>query len=270
MNDLESINEYLDDLIDEKIAQWEEDVTIQEVNVIPNPDKIRLEKPHWYRINNVVAVFADMSGSTSVNVKKYRHPKTRGRVYEAFTGALVSIFNLFNVNFIDIQGDGVLGIWDGEEARYLALAATVTFKTYVNRWLADWVKKKTSDEVDIHVHTGMDEYEVFLKYIGLRGDMKAEVWAGEPVPIAAKLCSQAQKNEIIASDRIYQAFKLDEIYLSCGCGGKDGVKSPLWEEIGLDEEKQELLGFEKVWKLESNWCKIHGGEYCNQIINGAK
>lgn len=273
MSETNNINEYINEFIDDKKDQWEEEITFTEVIEIPDPDKIRLEKPHWYKIKNIVAVFADMSGSTSVNVKKYRNPKTRGRVYEAFTGALVPIFKLFDVEVVDIQGDGVLGIWCGDKARYPAFAAAVTFKTYVNKWLADWVKIKTNDDVDIHVHIGMDEFEVYVKYIGLRGEMKNRVWAGEPVPIASKLCDLAERNELLVSQRLYEAFKLEEIYLSCGCkydesGNRtNGDKRKLWEEIVLEDDLKELFGFETRWKLTSTWCDIHGSEFCRIIMD---
>lgn len=268
---MNEVNEYLKELKDQNIETWEKEVKITEVEKIP--EEVRLQVPHWYKIRNVTVVYADMCNSSSVNVKKYRHASTKGKIYEAFTGTCVRIFKEFEVREMDIQGDGILGIWDGPKSRYLAFSAAVTFKTYVNQWLSKWVKDKIDPELDIQSHIGMDEYEVFVKYIGMKGENKNQVWAGEPVTIAVKLCQKATENQLVVSDRLYQAFNLDEIYLSCSCTddpdnpGKriQGDKTNLWEEVQFLEEDVEFFGFDKAWLLKSQWCEIHGNEFCRII-----
>jgi len=265
-----SVNEYLDEIAKEKEEEWEIKVTDQECVRIPDSDQIPLEKPHWLRIRNVAAVYADMVGSTYVTLRKYQRFSTTARIYQVFTGTLARIMNGYDVAYMDIQGDGILGIWDGDSARYPAFCASVTLKTFVSRWFKGWVEKKTDGAVSVDVHIGIDEYPVHVKRVGMRGGWRRkEVWAGQPINLAVKLCDMAGADEIVVSDRVYDAFKLLEIYESCECPSEEYPegRAPLWTEEEVDEEQ---LGISKVHRLHTHWCKIHGNDYCSTIMSLAE
>jgi len=259
------INSWIADLHVETKERWKEEPQCTEHKRIPN--SIPLDKPHWIRVRNVVAVYADMSGSTRMAIREHGQFRTTARIYDAFVRGVVKIFREFEVEHIDIQGDGVLGVWSGGTARYPGLCAAVTAKTFVERKLDNWVKNNTDPPIQIDFHCGMDEYHVHVKRIGMRGkDNCKEVWAGQPVNIAVKLCTKAEPRTVLVSDRLYQSFDCNEIYLSCGClnGEAVGEKVDLWEGVELEDEE---FGFSKGWKLESNWCPVHGSEYCNIIMD---
>lgn len=261
------VNAYLSEVETSSEVEWERKHTDQDVNRIPDDmERIPLEKPHWLRVKNVAAVYADMVGSTYVSLRKYQHFATTARIYQVFTGNMARMMNDYGVEYMDIQGDGILGLWSGETARYPAFCCAVTIKTFTERWFRDWVTKKTDGEVSVDVHIGMDEYSVHVKRIGMRGEWRRkEVWAGQPVNLAVKLCDMAEADQIVASDRLYQAFGMDEIYKSCGC--PDGQTRDLWVSEAVDAER---FGFETAWRLGTHWCKTCGSEYCRQIMSKSK
>lgn len=280
MNNKVDILNYLEDLKKENKEKWE-DTSVTNTKRI-NKDNIYKMTPHWLQIDDgVVAVYADMINSTSVNISKYRHTKTRGQIFEIFTGALAKIFHDFDVVHIDIEGDGALGVWNGGDDRLKALCAAITFRTYVGDWLSDFVSKVVSDVDKIGVRIGIDEEVAAVKFVGVRGEDQNLVWAGEPIPSASKLCKLHnfydenggeidQISHISVSDRFYNHIKsIDEIRLSCGCSG-DGLvrdKTPIWKEIEIPDNEKENFGFEKYDLLITRWCPIHGNEYCRAILS---
>jgi len=264
---MDSVWTYMQRLKDDVKKTFDETPTYQEVNEIPSDlNRIPLEKPHWLRIKSIVAVYGDMVGSTKLSVRSGRRATTTASIYELFTGTWVRILNEFGAKYIDIQGDGALGLFDGRGARYHALCAAVTFKTFSKKWIEGWVKKKTGDTAEIGASFGMDEYPVMVKRIGMRGrERQKEVWAGKPINIAVKLAALAKSNQLLVSDRLYKAFNSDLIYLSCGCknGKYTGEKVPLWEPLSLEDKE---FGFDTAYVLTANWCSIHGDEYCKAIL----
>ena len=267
---MDSVWTYMDELKDDAKEKFDS-TTTQDVNEIPSDlDRIPLDKPHWLRVKSVVAVYGDMVGSTKLSVASGRRVKTTASIYELFTATWVRILNEFGAKYIDIQGDGAFGLFDGPGARYPALCAAVTFKTSAKEWIEAWVKEKTGDTAEIGAGFGMDEYTVMVKRIGMRGEERQnEVWAGKPINVAVKLAALAEANQLLASDRLHKAFKSDLIYLSCECP-KDGYpegKAPLWETLSVDEEE---LGLDTAYVLTANWCPTHGDDYCSGILALAK
>ena len=78
-----------------------------------------IEARKWHRLTEGVAVVADLKSSTQLDVGK--HPASTASIYEAATGNAVRILGDFEGDFIDVQGDGVVGLfwgptrptWDG-------------------------------------------------------------------------------------------------------------------------------------------------------------
>ena len=179
--------------------------------------------------------------------------------------------NDFDVSYMDIQGDGILGIWHGYTSRYAAFCAGITVKTFVHHWFRDWVKQKTDDKVQVDVHEGMDQHHVFVKRIGMRGAWRQkEVWAGQPVNVAVKMCDLAGPNEMVVSERLYKSFRTSHIYRACPCPSEPKNPKgygPLWTEEEISDER---FPFDAVWRLTTNWCKKHGNEWCGKIMDLAK
>lgn len=251
------------EILEEQLDIYNRGRTIQVVNGIPDTTNIPIQDPkHWLRIPHVICIYVDMIGSTRLSAELY--DKSTAGAYQLFTGTAVRLFNEFGSPYIDVRGDGVFALFNQDQP-YTALAAAVTFKTFAKEIFVFTIKNKTG--VDIGSHIGVDQKTVLVKKIGLRRsggrtDKQNEVWAGKPVNMAAKLASLSENDELLASERFFRNINDEHALLSCGC--RSGVKTNLWSERDLSTD--EKFDFQLAYSLKSNWCKVHGREYCEAIL----
>lgn len=252
------------DIIDKQIEIYESGATHEVRNKIPPTTDIPLETPkHWLKIPDVICVYVDMIGSTQFSAQK--HDNSTASAYQLFTGTAVRLFHSFDSPYIDVRGDGVFALFNNTQP-YRALAATVTFKTFVQNVFTPKIKKKTGLEIGAHI--GIDQKTVLVRKIGLkshdnRTDRQNEVWAGKPINMAAKLASKSNIEELIVSDRYFKHLKDEHVLKSCGCDS-NGIKQNLWKE--KDFSSDSLFDFDKGYLLESIWCPTHGTAYCEHIL----
>ena len=235
----------------------------------------------WWRIPNVTAVFADLKGSTDLNVSGSRRDSALAYTY--FIRAMAVILDRFSAGYIDIQGDGIFGLFSGPGSIFKAAACVITMRTEVERTVSARFNRDASTQWDLEAGLGIDRGTLLVRRLGLRGTKQNEVWAGKPVNTAAKLSSVAGPNQVVVSDRVFAGYegasKLRKraMIWSCGCegslqgGGLDvpaGQTSRLWNE----EPTPEGLGldFPCIFRLKSAWCAFHGMEFCETIVTGER
>lgn len=251
------------EIIKKQIDIYKDGRSITQRNSIPETDQIPIINPnHWLKILDVICVFADMIGSTILSATKY--DKSTAGAYQLFSNTIVRLFHEFGAPYIDINGDGVFALFNPNQHN-IALASAVTIKTFVNEEFVPRIKTNTN--LDIGLHIAIDQKTLLVRKIGFkrygdRTDRQNEVWAGRTVNMSAKLASLTKQNELLASDRYFKNLKDDLVLKSCGCPNNEVVD--LWKEIDLSEN--DLFDFDKAYLLESNWCKEHGKEYCEKII----
>ncbi len=251
------------EIVDEQLGIYNSSRTIQVVNAIPDTTNIPIQNPnHWLRIPEVICVYVDMMGSTKLSAEL--HDKSTAGAYQLFTGTAVRLLNEFGSPYIDVRGDGVFALFNQDQP-YTALAAAVTFKTFVKEIFVPTIKNRTG--IDIGSHIGIDQKTVLVKKLGLRRsggrtDRQNEVWAGKPVNMAAKLASLSENGELLASERFFRHIKDEHALLTCGC--PNGIKTNLWSQ--KDVSADEKFDFQLAYSLQSNWCKVHGREYCDAIM----
>lgn len=203
-----------------------------------------------------------MAGSTQLSATS--HDKSTAGVYRLFTGTAVRLFHEFAAPYIDVRGDGVFALFNGDQP-YRAIAAAVTFKTFAEIDFVTTVNSRT--DLDVGCHIGVDQRTVLVRKIGLkrnsdRSDRQNEVWAGRPINMSAKLASLSAPGELLVSDRYFRNIRDELVRNSCGC--PDGVPKPLWTEIDVSGDKK--FDFDRAYKLESKWCSTHGSDFCDRII----
>ena len=235
----------------------------------------------WYQIPQVTAVFADLKRSTELSAET--SPKVAARAYTYFIRAMSVILNKFDAKYVDIQGDGIFGLFSGKRSRFMAAACAITMRTQVEREVAVQFKEHTSTDWELTAGVGIDHGSLLVRRLGLRGTKQNEVWAGKPVNMAAKLSSLAGPNQVVVSDRVYRqyegtsALRKRALLWTCGCEGTihgSGLDAPtgqttcLWEEETVSEDVG--LDFDNVHRLESKWCETHGPEFCETIITGKR
>ncbi|WP_395373458.1 adenylate/guanylate cyclase domain-containing protein [Marinicella sp. W31] len=250
-------------IIDNAKTQYKTDVSITQRNSIPDTKLIPIENQNnWLKIPKVISIFVDMRGSTKLSASSY--DKSTARIYQLFTGTAVKIFNEFNSPYVDVRGDGVLALFNGNQV-HRALAVAVTFHTFCREEFVSLVKKTG---LDIGSHIGIDMRTVLVRKIGIkrhqgRSDRQNEVWAGRPVNMSSKLANEAKDNEVLVSDRFFSSLKSRYALRSCGC--PDDKVIDLWSEKDLSEDDR--FDFNTAYVLKSIWCKNHGANFCRELLN---
>lgn len=253
----------VDNLIKQELEIFNQAVSITNWNTLPDTQNIPIEKPtHWLKIPNVICCFVDMEGSTKLSASL--HDKSTAKAYRFFTETAIRIFAEFDAAYIDVKGDGVFALFDDDKP-HTALAATVSFKTFVAEWFTPKIKQKT--DLEIGGHFGIDQKTVLVRKFGFkrhngRTDRQNEVWAGKPVNMAAKLASMSTGNRLWVSDRYFKNLKDEKALLSCGC--PSGEKESLWQPEDLSQESK--FDFDTAYSLGSNWCSKHGKSFCAALV----
>ena len=135
------------------------------------------------------------------------------------------ILNGFQARYVDVQGDGLFGLFSGKGSRFLAAACAITMKTQVETVIAERFRKDVFADWALRAGIGVDRGRLLVRQLGLRGTGMNEVWAGTPVNMAAKLSRVAGPNEVVVSERVFsdyqQSAKIRQRVLlwSCGCKG---------------------------------------------------
>jgi len=256
------ITELMEDLESRVKSALSETVEIRDSDTFPSLDDMYTEKAIWLRVLDVVCVVADLKGSTKLDFGKYA--PSSARLYEALTGNMVRIVDVFAPDFVDIQGDGLFALFHGHRRYERGLCAGITLKTFSENILVPEVGKQTSERFpDTGLKVGMNASRVVVKKVGVRGTTEP-VWAGKLVSWAVKAAQAADAHELVATQRVYEHFRENELIThSCGC--PNGVKVPLWSDCAVSA-LPETDALCRV--LKTKWCDNHGDEYCQAILDG--
>ena len=273
------LDEVLADLTSQLDDQAKLGVKIKQQTEVPAEGPV--SKGLWFHMQNVTAVFVDLKGSTELSA--YGSPKPSAFAYTYFIRAMVVIFERFGSNYIDIHGDGVFGLFSGPQSEFCAVASAITARTQIERDIDVRFEKDTSSDWEMTAGIGIDRGPLLVRRLGLKGAKQNEVWAGKPVNMAAKLSSVACSNQVVVSERVFSQFRKASpirrraLLWGCGCCGavqgngldaSIGETKCLWTqepapgEMGLD--------FGQIYRLESEWCCVHGAEVCETIVTGCR
>ncbi|PSB19887.1 hypothetical protein C7B65_09440 [Phormidesmis priestleyi ULC007] len=253
----------IEQIIETELGHFSKSVSITNVDQIPDTPKIPIQNPRtWLKIPNVICCFVDMEGSTKLSAGL--HDKTTAKAYRLFTETGIRIFHEFGAEYIDIKGDGVFALFNQDQP-YSALAATISFKTFVYEHFTPKVEALT--EQHIGGHFGIDQKTVLVRRFGLktyqnRTDRQNEVWAGKPINMAAKLASLSTDNKLWVSDRFFGNLRDEKATHSCGC--PSGNKVELWTEENMSDDSR--FDFDTAYSLDSNWCEKHGRSFCSSLV----
>lgn len=219
----------------------------------------------WIEVPDVVAVVADMKNSTKLGTGK--HAASTASIYQAATGGNVEILNQFGANFIQIQGDGVFGLFWADDRYQRAMCAAVTIQSFGSQ-LTDRLEGKWPDAPETGIKVGVAGSRVLVKRIGTpRNPSQQEpVWAGKAVNYAAKAAQGADRHEVVITGTVWDAIEGND-YLTVTCGCPDDTPVQLWEDVEIErlpDEEPDAQGR----LLRSSWCATHGEEFCNAILRG--
>ena len=254
---------------------------VQIVRLKNVPETGPVNKGVWNSIPNVTAVFADLNRSTALSASE--NPKDAAFAYTYFIRAMTVILDRFSAKYIDIQGDGIFGLFSGTNSNFLAAACAVTMRTQMEKEIAVRFRKDASAKRNLTAGIGIDRGTLLVRRLGLRGAKQNEVWAGKPLNMAAKLSSLADYNQVIISNRVFaqynKASRLRRRVLlrSCGCSNGNrgkGLDAPIEQTKQLwdTQPAPQDLGFDfaNLHRLKTKWCDIHGAEFCEALVTGQR
>ncbi len=245
------------------------------------PDTGPTNKGVWLQIPSVTAVYADLKGSTALSAED--SPRVAAFAYTYFIRATALVLERFGAGYVDIQGDGIFGLFSGSASAFCAVAGAITMRTLIELEVAKRFEQDTSSEWKLTAGIGIDRGTLLVRRLGLRGTKQNEVWAGKPVNMASKLSSVADSNQVVVSDRVFheyeRASKLRRRALIWSCGydgpiiGKgldvsSGQAKYLWNKEPAPQEVSFDLAF--IYRLKSKWCSTHGPEFCETVVTGKR
>ena len=108
----------------------------------------------WLQIPQVTAVFADLKGSTTLSATE--RPQTAALAYTYFIRAMAVVLESFSSKYVDIQGDGLFGLFSGRGSVFLAAAAAITMKTIVKKDVAVRFERDADADWKLSVGIGID------------------------------------------------------------------------------------------------------------------
>jgi len=226
-----------------------------------DPSTIPITARTWLRVEDVVAVVADMKNSTQLSVGK--HPSSTASIYEAGLRPIVDIFHTFGAGWIPIHGDCVIGIFWDDNAIERAICAGITVKTFSERHFVKRLNAKWP-EGDTGFKVGVATSRVLVKRIGRPNSPHQDiVWPGKALNHAVKAAQSGNTGELIVTGSVWDLIeKNDYLTFTCDCA----TPSPaLWDDHAIDKLDQDDID-RTGRRLTSSWCTTCGEHFCNQIL----
>lgn len=228
----------------------------------------------WYRMENVVAVFVDLQGSTQLSVGK--HPASTAAIYQSAMKNAVKVLHEFEADFIQVQGDGAFGLFWSDRPVERAVCAGITVRTFSERVLEPRLAQRWPDAPATGFKVGVAQGRVLVKKVGTprNSNEQEPIWAGKPVNFAAKAAQQASRGELIVTASVWEAIEAND-YLTVACNhdatDKQEIEAaatgPLWEPVSivkLADDEPESEGH----VLATVWCERCGPAFVRAVLDG--
>ncbi|OZF26014.1 adenylate/guanylate cyclase domain-containing protein [Rhodococcus sp. 14-2483-1-2] len=195
----------------------------------------------WYRLDDVVAIFADLKNSTQLNLGK--NTEDMAAIYSAASGSVTQIMDGFDVDYVQVQGDGVLGIFWGPKRYARALCSGMMVKSFSENTLVPRLTKRWANAANTGYKVGLSSGHVLVKNVGTPEERSQQqpVWAGNPVNYAAKASQQAKPGELIVTDSVWRVIKtMPNLMQNCthstrGSHGSQVNSTDAWQKVIIDK-----------------------------------
>lgn len=230
-------------------------------------EKLPITVRRWIQVPDIVAVVADLKGSTKMGTGK--HAASTASIYQAATGGVVEVFNKLGADFIQIQGDGAFALFWGDARYERAMCAAITVQTF-SEAMVKRLERRWPDAPQTGFKVGVASSRILVKRIGTpRNPAEQEpVWAGKAVNYAAKAAQGADRHQVVVTGSVWDRIESND-YLTVSCGCPDGTPAPLWENVVIDrlpDDDPDAQGR----MLPATWCDRHGATFCDAVLEGKR
>jgi class 3 adenylate cyclase len=235
--------------------------TVRDVDAFPDLAEIR-HGDEWVRMHDVVAVVADLKGSTQLSLNRYVN--TTVRIYQAATGGGVKVATRFGPAFTDIQGDGFFCLFHGDDAYRNSMAAAMSLAYFSKEILEPAIKNFSGAErVLTGLKIGVDIGRLAVGRVGVRGTSEL-IWPGKPVNRAFKCSGAADRHQVVVTSRVFSGIVEKNEFLLRPCyvrGHGHGLL--MWSSISV-----RALPGESCWVRKVPWCPEVIDTFCDAVLNG--
>jgi hypothetical protein len=218
----------------------------------------------WCRVEEVVAVVADLKSSTKLGLNKYA--QSTASIYEAALHPVVDIFYEFGAGWIPIHGDCVIGIFWGPEAIERAMCAAITARTFSADRLVRRLEKRWPDLPATGFKIGISKSTLLVKRVGRPQTPHQDlVWPGKSLNYAVKAAQTVDAHEIAVTGSVWDAIAgNDYLTYSCDCSAP---APDIWRDHEIDKLDHDEV--ERSGRLLTvGWCRVCGEGFCNAILAG--
>ena len=115
----------------------------------------------WYQVPGDTAVFADLKGSTDLSAND--GPQAAAYAYTYFIRAMSVIMDRFSAGYVDMQGDGIFGLFSGTSSEFQAMACAITMRTQVQRDIAGRFQKSAKSDWVLSAGVSIDRGTLLVR-----------------------------------------------------------------------------------------------------------
>ncbi len=210
-------------------------------------------KRKWFKLDEIVVVFADLKNSTALGINK--HDKSTSSIYEASTGVGVQLLEGFDPKFVEVQGDGFFGVFQGDSAVVKAMTAAMMLAHFSRYILEPQIRgsRKASACPATGLKLGVAAGRALVKQIGVSG-LERPISAGKPVNYAAKCAEAGEANQVIVTERLYKRIIEHNEYFLQPCYHRGHPKEGLLSNTGMWSSTNVSGVPDKCLARDAPWC----------------
>lgn len=234
-----------------------------------NMENVPKEVNRWLQLEDAVAVFADVQGSTRLAYELA--DKESAAVIETAIKAIAETLFACEAKHAQIQGDGAYGVFYGDKALENAMVAAITIQTFSVKYFSKMVRSSFQNSPETGIKVGVAAGPVIVKKLGKirNSEFQDPSWVGIPVNFAAKAASETVPGRLVVTASIWdQILENEYLTLSCICNAEK-KKNELWEPFEI-KSLQDFSGEEAGYSLSSTWCNNCGPSFVEHVIAGDK
>jgi class 3 adenylate cyclase len=230
------------------------------------PNLSHINRGHWVRMEDVVAVVADLKASTRLGMNRYVN--TTLRLYQAATGCGVKMAARFDPAFIDIQGDGFFCLFHGEMAHERAAAAAMALAFFSKEVLEPSIRDHLGPGCPpTGLKVGVAMGRLAVGSVGVRASAEL-VWPGKPVNWAFKCSGAAGRHQVVVTENVFDQIVWPNEFLKRPCylsGHFHGnwPSGELWRPIGV-----KALPGVRCYERQEPWCPEVADRFCTALLAG--
>src|SRR5215217_2259958 len=207
MVDLKGLLDTLDENVKAELASTPEVVDVGhdlDVNNLP------IVARRWHKAADIVAVVADLKNSTKLGTGKWA--ASTASIYQGATGSVVDVFDKFDADFLQIQGDGVFGLFWGSLRYERAACAGITIKTFSESFVTQLEAKWSNLDGVTGYKVGIASSRILVKNVGTpRNPAQQEpIWAGKAVNYATKAVQCSDRHQMIVTGSVWDRFEKND------------------------------------------------------------